>query len=264
MKIYLDLILFLNFMFDFILLASVGIILKRVVVIKKLICSALIGSLTTFLLFLPINSFFLFISKLIISLLMVLISFGYRDIRYMCRNLFYLYTSSMILGGGMYLLNIQFDYKQYGLVVYNNGLSVNFIILLILSPMIIYFYIKQIKLLRVDYSKYYIVDIYFKDGTKEEVTAFLDTGNKLIDPYKGRPIILVNKQKIIKNYYDNMVLVPFDTVNSHGLLKCVIPEKIDILGVGIYTEVLVGISEQQIKIDGVDCILHEKTVEGTI
>lgn len=264
MKIYLDLILFLNFMFDLILLSSVGIILRRVISIKKLILAALLGSLTTLLLFLPINSFLLFFSKIIVSLVMVLVCFGYRDIKYTFRNLIYLYTSSMILGGGMYLINIQFNYKQEELMFYHNGLSINFIFLIIFSPFIIYFYTKQVKQLKNDYSKYYNVDIYFKDGTKQEVTAFLDTGNKLIDPYKKRPIILLNKQKINKNYLENMILVPFDTLNNQGLLKCIIPQKINIIGVGMYIDVLVGISEQKIKIDGVDCILHEKTLEGLL
>ena len=164
----------------------------------------------------------------------------------------------------MYLLNIQFSYKQEGLIFYHNGLSINFIVLLILSPLIIYFYIKQIKQLKVNYSKYYNVDIYFKNGSKKSVTAFLDTGNKLSDPYKNRPIILVNENIVNIDYNNNFILVPYDTLNNHGLLKCIIPSKIEILGLGIYSNVLIGVAKKKINIDGVDCILHEKTLKGLV
>lgn len=264
MKVYLDLILFLNFMFDLILISATGMILRRKMVIKNVVLGSLLGSLSTFMLFFPINSLVLILVKIVISMIMVLVSFGYRDYKYTCKNLFYLYTSSLILGGGMYLLNNEFSYKQEGLVFYHNGLSINFVVLIILSPLIIYLYVNQLKELKNNYSKYYNVDIYFKDGTKKEVTAFLDTGNKLNDPYKKRPIILINKNIVNIDYSNNLLLVPFDTVNSHGLLKCIIPDKIDVLGVGVYKDVLIGISEQAIKIDGVDCILHEKTLEGFV
>ena len=64
-----------------------------------------------------------------------------------------------------------------------------------------------------------------KDKTKHSLTGYLDTGNHLTDPYKNRPIILVNKNKINFNY-ENILLVPYDTLNNHGLLKCIVPDKI--------------------------------------
>ena len=92
--------------------------------------------------------------------------------------------------------------------------------------------------------------------------AFLFSFNKLIDPYKRRPIILLNKELLSPSYLDdNILLVPYDSLNSHGLLKCVIPDKIFIQGVGFRTNFLVGISNEAIKMDGIDCILHGKLIE---
>ena len=263
MKVYLDIIFIINFLFDFLLLITVGVVLRRTVTIKKILLGSLIGGISIFTLFLPLSSLTLFLIKILISILMVITTFKYRDIRYTLYNLFYLYTGSLILGGGLYLLNVQFSYRQEGLIFYHNGLSINFILLLILSPIIIYAYIKQAKILKNNYSNYYNVDIYLKDGNKTSLSAFLDTGNKLYDPYQKRPIILVN-QKLFKYDYDlqNTVLVPYDTVNDHGLMKCIIPNKIDIVGVGIKRNVLIGLVNNKIKIDGVDCILHTALMEG--
>ena len=104
-----------------------------------------------------------------------------------------------------------------------------------------------------------------KNGTKIETNAFLDTGNKLIDPYKRRPIILLNKELIKIDYTkDNILLVPYDSLNNHGLLKCIIPEKIYIKGIGFKKDLLVGLSNEKIKIDGIDCILNQQLLKERI
>lgn len=226
---------------------------------------AIVGSITILLMFIEISSVMLFIFKVIVSILMVLIVFGYHDVKYFFNNLFYLYTSSIILGGFLYFLNLEFSYKNEGLVFYFEGLSVNVIALVVLSPVIIYAYVKQGLMLKNHYSNYYNVDIYFKNGEVLPVTAFMDTGNKLEDPYKKRPIILINKELVSND--DNLerfVLVPYEAINHHGLLKCIIPEKIFIQGVGFRDNFLVGISNEKIMIDGIDCILHSRILERKI
>ena len=262
MKIYIDVILFLNFAFDFLLLLSVSIVLRRNVKINRIILGAFFGSLSILLLFLKINSIELFFFKIIISILMQLISFGYKDIRYFLKNIIFLYINSIILGGGLYLLNIEFSYKNEGLVFYHNGLSINFFVLLIASPIIIYIYTKQMKSLKNNYANYYKVDLYLKDNICIKLNAFLDTGNKLKDPYTNKPIILINKKDLILDINEfKMVLVPFNTVNNNGLLTCIKVDKIDIKGVGIKYNFLVGIMEDKIKIDGINCILNYKLWE---
>ena len=132
----------LNFIFDFLLLLSVSILLRRNVSIYKLLSGAFIGGVSILFLFVN-NSFLLFLYKVIISVLMCIISFGYRNIKYTFKNIIYLYMTSIVLGGFLYFLNIEFSYKQYGIVFINNGLSINFIFLIIFSPIIIYIYIKK-------------------------------------------------------------------------------------------------------------------------
>lgn len=160
------------------------------------------------------------------------------------------------------MLNVQFSYKQDGLIFYHDGLSINWIVLLIISPLILYLYLKQGLYLKNNYSNYYIVDIYFKDE-KMSVSAFLDTGNKLIDPYLRRPIILVSKKELHGCYNEeDIILVPYESLNHHGILKCIKPDKITILGVGIRKNLLIGIAEEKINIDGIDCILNTELLEG--
>ena len=265
MKIYVDLVLLLNFGFDLVLLFGVAMLLRRQTTLKRLLIGAGVGSITILSMFIEMNSFTLFLVKVAISILMVLIVFVYRDIKYFGNNLFYLYTSSILLGGFLYFLNLQFSYKNEGLIFYFNGLSINVIVLIVLSPIIIYAYVKQGLLLKNHYSHYYNVDIYLKDGEVIPVTAFMDTGNKLEDPYKKRPIILLNRELVELDYNRyKMVLVPYDAINHHGLLKCIVPEKIFIQGVGFRDNFLIGLSNEKILIDGVDCILHSRMLESEV
>lgn len=263
MTVYLDLVILLNFGFDLLLLFAVAIILRRSPTLKRLLLGAIIGSITIISMFIELNSISLFFIKILISLIMTITTFGYRDLRYTLNNLFYLYTSSILLGGFLYLLNLELGYKNEGLLFYYNGLSINVIILIVISPIIIYAYIKQAKNLRNNYSNYYNIDIYLKNKEKITATAFLDTGNKLEDPYKKRPIILLNNNKIKVDYeLHKLLLVPYESLNNHGLLKCIIPEKIFIEGIGFRENFLIGISNEEIKIDGVDCILSPRLMEG--
>ena len=70
MKIYLDLVFFINFVFDFLLLLTVNIILKRNISIFRILIGSIIGGISIFLLFIKLNSITLFLFKLIISILM--------------------------------------------------------------------------------------------------------------------------------------------------------------------------------------------------
>lgn len=263
MTVYIDLVLILNFLFDLLLLFATSVILRRQTNLKKLLLGSITGSITILSLFIPMNSIILFLTKILISLGMVIITFGYQDIRYTIKNMFYLYTSSIILGGFLYFLNIQFAYANDGLTFYFNGLSINFIALIILSPIIIYAYVKQFKEMKENYSNYYNMDLYLKTGEVIPITGFLDTGNKLKDPYKKRPIILVNKSLIHIDYNSsNILLVPYDSLNHQGILKCIIPDKVFIQGIGFKKNFLIGISNEKIGIDGIDCILNTQVLEG--
>ena len=262
MKIYLDLIFLLNFSFDFLILLSLSIVLKRNIKIKRIILGSIIGGLSTFLLFVKLNSFELFLIKFIISINMIIITFSYKNIKYTLKNLEYLYIISIILGGFLYLLNIEFSYKNEGIIFYHNGLSINFIMLILLAPIILYIYIKQTKEFKNNYSYYHKIDIYYKNRIIK-LNAYLDTGNMLKDPYLGLPIIVVNENKYL-NDIDNYILVPIDTISSHSLLKCINVDKIEIDNKIIDKKILVGITNKKIKMEGIDSIIGLNVMEGIL
>ncbi len=206
-----------------------------------------------FILFLNLNNITLFLFKIIVSLIMMIVTFSYKNLKYTLTNLGYFYLISIILGGGMYLLSDSFSYSSNGLLLYKNGMSLNYIVLLILSPLVIFFYIKETKKLKDNYSNYHKVDIII-DKKTYHLNGYLDTGNNLYDPYKKRGVILVN---IELNYKDNFIYVPYSSLNHEGLVKCLKPKKILIDGIE-FNDYLVGLATDSFKIEGIDCILHNK------
>ena len=240
MKIYLDLLILLNIGLDFILLMSISVILKRNINIKRLILGSLFGGLTIVLLFIKINSLTATIFKIILGLFMVIITFGYRNLKYTLNNFYYLIVNSIIIGGGLYLIK---DYGYYNYIV----LIMGFIVLM-------FIYLKQFKKYKENYSNYAKVDIYI-NNKQYKLNGYLDTGNKLYDQYKHRPVILISKKIPFKE--EELIYVACSTVNNVSLIKCLKPDKI-VINNKVYNNYLIGFSPNKFRIDGVDCILHSK------
>ena len=257
MKIYLDLIMILNFVIDFILLITVSLILKRNVALTRIMLGAFVGGLSILFLFFDMNNMVLFMFKIIISILMTLITFKYINLKYTLINLLYLYMSSIILGGFLYLLNVEFSYKKVGIIFINNGLSINFIFLLIFSPIILYIYIKQTKNLRYNYSNYYNIEIVNKNK-KYKYTAYMDSGNVLVDSLTKKSVILIDKRKLLFNIKE-FRLIPYMGVNGSNMIKVIKIDKL-LFNNKEYSNVLLGIMDN-ISLDGVDVILNRKLLE---
>lgn len=246
MRIYIDLFFLFNTIMDIIIITSVSILLKRNTTYKRILISSLLGGISSLMLFTSINRLLL---ELITIILMVTIAFKYKNIRYFLTNILYTYILSILLGGLIYLFNSKVTLNIY----------LNYLVIIVLSIEVMTLYIKENKKIKNTYNNYYKVDIYFKDKEKISLIGFLDTGNNLYDPYKKRPIILVDK-KYQKE--DKFILVPYHTINGEGLLKCIKPEKVYIEKIGYKNNLLVAFSSSPSTINGVEVLLHKDLMKG--
>lgn len=246
MKMYIDLFFIFNVIMDYIIIMSTNILLKRRTNHIRMILSSLIGGISSLVLFTSLNKIVIEIVSIVI---MVLISFGYKGIRYLINNILYMYILSTLLGGIIYLFNIKVS----------NSMFLTYLIIIVISIEIMILYIKENKKMRSIYNNNYKVDIYFKDREKLSLIGFVDTGNNLYDPYKKRPVIIVHNKYIKEDKY---ILVPYHTINGNGLLKCIKPDIIFIDGIGYKGNVLIGFSDSFNFGDGVDVILHKDIMKG--
>lgn len=261
-KVYVDVILFINFFFDFLLLVTTSLVLKRRVSIKRIALGSLVGSATIVVLFIPLSSLELFLLKVVLSLVIIFVTFGYGDFKYFVNNLVYFYLISIVLGGFVYYLNVSFSYKNVGMVFYHKGVSINYVIVLFLSIVVSYFYYKEMKYVRLVNSLYYKVDIYVNYKIVS-LLGYLDTGNTLVDPYSKRVVIITNSKKFIKAcegclpYY-----IPYQSVNDFGLLEVYKVSRVYIEGVGNKSNIVVGVVKDKLKSGKVEVLLNNLLMEG--
>ena len=246
MIVYLDLVILINYFFDCLLLMVVNITLKRNISLKRILLSSLLGELSLLGLFIN-NIYLMFIFKLILAISLIIVCFKFKDILYTINNLIYFYVASIILGGFTYYLEL-------------NG--INYLLIIIISPLILYLFCIQTKLLKTNYKDYYNVTIYFKNSKSVKVAGYLDTGNKLKDPVTGKCIVLLDR-RLLKGVVSirSPIYVPYHSLNNRGLVKCIRPNKIEIEN-KFSDNFLLGIMDDKIGINGVECILNLEIMES--
>ena len=243
MIIYVDLLFMINYVFDFSILLVVDLLLKRYKPIKRVFLGALIGEISMISIFISFNKF-MFLFKLLLGLMMVIITFGYKDIKYTFYNLIYLYLTSIILGGMLYYLYEEFKIntdEPYYLFVLISGLIFLFV------------YYKLNTRFRNNYQNIYKVYIKYGDYEINSV-GYLDSGNKLIG-YNLEPVILVEKSYLVLN---KLKLFPlyYEALNKKGIVYCFKPKKVLINN--IEYKVIIGISNEPFNIEGCNILLNSR------
>ena len=130
MVIYIDILILVNFLFDFLLLLTVNIALKRYTKIFRLLLASLFGEITLISLFIQASPVFLSLLKIGMSIIMCLIAFKYQNIIYTFYNILYLWMLSIILGGFVYYFMIE---------------EINYLLIIFIAPFILYLFIKSLK-----------------------------------------------------------------------------------------------------------------------
>ena len=237
---YIESLFILDFWIDFLILLATSLILKRKTKIFNIVLGSFVGSVSVIILFLNIATFQAFILKVYFSIIMILISFYYRDLKYTLINLVTFYFISIMLGGFFYFLKLESLYSSM-------------IFLFIISPIIIYIYIRQATLERKKQKLFYNTDIYI--GKKVlNLVGFMDSGNNLI--YKNNLVIITNQKNIFRR---KKIYIAYNTISSYGLLECIKVDKV-VAGNKEFSNVLLGFSEN-FNIDGADVLLHNKMGE---
>lgn len=238
--IYIEDILLLNFIIDYLLLYTLNNLLKLNTKKIRIILSSLFGTISLILLFTIKNNLFLFITKLIISIIMVLISFKYKNIKKLIKETVYFYILSFFLGGIIFYL------KTEEMISYS--------VIILLIPSIIKIYYKFEENLKETIKTKYKVNIYLNNGNILFLTGYMDSGNTLVEPYSNKKVIIIN-EKVDEKFF----LVPYKTINSESLLKCFVPKRVYIENIGERNDIVVGISN--LKMNNFDCLLNYKLME---
>lgn len=213
MKIYVDLVLFTNFVLDFLLLLSVWKIRKKQTKLKRVFFSAFLGALSILMLFLPLTKLSLFCFKVLVSFLMVFVAFPFGEVDDFLKDVVCLYVVSVFLGGSLSFLSSFFGTDQHGLVFVSDGVPFSLTVVLCSSPFLLSFVVRFYQKTKRDANFLRVLEFQLF-GKKYKMNAYIDTGNQL--QYFGHSVILI----YIPNFsWLPQFYIPYESVAGSGVLK---------------------------------------------
>lgn len=240
MEIYIEWIFILNYLLDFIILYGTKRLLNYRVKVNRLLLGSLFGACSIYFLFISISSFYLFLIKIIMAIIIIIITFGFKNF---FKNLFYFYFISICIGGSIYLLDIQSNY------------TLTMIMIFVLSIFIIFILYYELNIYKNVDSYRYIVKIYYHNKLYE-LEGFLDTGNMLKSPYSGDSILLVDINIPSKRF----IYIPFKALNNTGVIPCIRPDRV-VINNTLFNNCLIGLAKDKFSFNHCSCILPNKFKE---
>jgi stage II sporulation protein GA (sporulation sigma-E factor processing peptidase) len=200
MYLYLDLIWLLNFLIDFLLLWMTGLFRKVEVKKWRLCLAAMIGSSYVLFLFLPpLLPLYTFGVKILLSMLIVIVAFGFGSFQKFLLSFFMFYFVSFVTGGGLlgahFLLQSNSRLIQGMVATQTNGYGnqITWLFILIGFP-IMYWFSKsrwrEIEVIKGKADALTKVRVHIPNHIIE-CTGLIDTGNQLYEPITKVPVMLI-------------------------------------------------------------------------
>ena len=221
--IYVDVLIFVNIIEDFLFLLCVRRITRADTRYPRLIAAAAAGGLLSVLSLMRINGFL--INLLITSLsaaLLVLIAFGYGGLRAFLRRTLTLIVVSFLFSGAMIFLWLAL--RPSGMAVINNRVYFNISpILLIILTLVIYavlFLYNRFFRNRASPATVKEVTVYYSD--KEiKLRCKTDTGMNVREPFSGSRVIIADK-RLFENTAvkeKDCRVIPFNSLGGKGMIR---------------------------------------------
>lgn len=256
--IYLDILIGINLAVDYLMLFALSRVSGVYSTRFRLFAGALVGSLYAAIsCIINFNIVTSLPIKIVVSGLMILICFGYKNInRFLKLLILFLFICFAVAGGVLALGNISNNSFFAGSGYYINNISFKTIIIaMLISWIVTGFIFRNEAKDTITPRKTVKANIQFLDN-QAEYTLLVDTGNTLHDIISGKPVIILDRfsasqllpinislsrlhtenaadilSNIPENYIKHFRLIPFNAVGKNsGLLLSFKPDKITING----------------------------------
>lgn len=293
MTIYIDVVLFENMIMNYIIILATGIIMKQKIRHFKIIVGSLIGAIYSILTYVfPLEIYSNFFFKIILSIIIVYVSFNPQNVKKMWKELLIFYLTSFAFGGAAFALIYIIKPQD---ILMKNGLFLGLYPLktvLLAGAVGFIIVISSFKIVKAKISKkdvYKDVKIVI-DGKELIVKTMIDTGNMLKDPITGSPVIILEHtllydflpkellnnienilagkldnipKEVRDNYMTKLKFIPFSSLGKqNGMLIGIKPSYVEILQedekkyenmvIGIYNKSLTKTGEYR-ALMGINC-----------
>ncbi len=283
--IYVDVLFLLNFIVDYIIIASTAFISGAAYKKYRILIASAFGAAYSTVVFFPkLEILNIIILKIAVSIIIIFIAFKYINLINHFKNLFVFYIINFIYGGGMYAF---YRFTSLGSKMnFSNGeyyinIPLGYIILISIG---FYILIKFFGMILDERSvKNSVIKLKITiDGKTTTVNALIDTGNALYDPITMLPVMILEKEKLksiidtdnitntnkilydeIKKY--NMHIIPYkDASGNEHIFYAIKPQEIlDITSNRSLREMLIAITDSRLSSDGTyNALLHSKSYLG--
>ena len=105
--IYIDELMLLNFIIDYVILSTLTFLLKKNVKKRRIFLSCIVGEISILYVFISMNNLLLVLFKLVLGIIMIIILYGYSDIKSFFKEIVYFYILCFFLGGTLYYFKIE-------------------------------------------------------------------------------------------------------------------------------------------------------------
>ncbi len=230
MTIYLDVLVGLNTYICWILLYITKLLTHTAIKLRNLALASIIGGMSSLICLLDNRSlsvklvyFTLSAASLIIIFAITFYGVGIR--RTIPSLLIYL-TLNITLNGAINMI------PSAGLISYNGVIYADIsLIILIMTTVLIYILITTVSRIReyhiTKHNSYKVLVEY--NGAEYEIDAIADTGNTAHDYVTGKPVIICQGISLYSDENSPVCIIPYNTVNSMGILYAVKPDIIVII-----------------------------------
>lgn len=261
MTVYIDILFLENFILNFIILYATGLISKNKIKILKISLGSILGAIYVIITYLIKNKMYLnILFKLILSIVIVYISFTPKSLKEMLKMIILFYLTSFVFGGAalgvIYMINSGKITIQNGVIIGSYTLRTIFIgaIIAFIVTILAFRFVKT-KLSKKDL----FCNIIIKINEKQIKTkAMIDTGNLLKEPITNIPVVVVEHtllneiipKEILENIDNilagNFKAIPEEIQNEYMLKLKVIP----FTSLGKQNGMLLGIKAEDLKVEG--------------
>lgn len=206
MTVYADVVFLLNSCFDYLLLwLTSGIRKQRIKVWRLLLGAGFGGIYATLHLWQEFAPAYFLPMKLLVSMLMIYVSFGFHNLIQYLRTLGVFYVVCFLTGGAMIALHyiLTGDHQVAGGILYTEspsgwGSPVSWLFLLLGFPTVWVYTRFSLGTLqeRQQFEQFLTPIRIVTDGEELECTGLVDTGNQLKDPISRSPVLLVELNQL--------------------------------------------------------------------
>ncbi len=237
-KIYIDVLLFINLLFNYLLLWMTSLLLHRPIKTLRLLIAASGGALyAVCVFFLPASFLYSLLGKLMMGAIMVTVAFRPGCLRACMKVICVFYVTLFIIGGAAFYLFYFADAASLSNAVQHNGslyinLPLHYLLLLVV---LCHMLAKTAFSLctRISAAKRHIVSLHVVlNGRSVPLRGFCDSGNLLRD-HQDRGV-MITKWQCVRPLFKNvetpeksdvsLLTFPYHTLQGAGRIKAFLPD----------------------------------------